>query len=147
MAIAGQSYEGVEHGQHAGRGERDDRNAESLGHCQLPSGCPDHLGSLLAQRRAGAYYRAMRDATIFLATRYGAGSAHSRAIGQELRARRVAARMSQRALASPLSAAYVSSVETGRVVPSLPALMLMLERLGLSAPIYFEAVNCRLRPV
>ena len=48
---------------------------------------------------------------------------------------------------NPLSGAYVSSVETGRVIPSLPALLMMLNRLGVSAPVYFEAVNCRLRPV
>ncbi len=59
--------------------------------------------------------------------------------------RRLGARLTQRQLAVPLTAAYASSVETGRVMPSLPALLLMLERLELSAAIYFEAVNCRLR--
>lgn len=63
----------------------------------------------------------------------------------ELRARRKEARLTQRELAVPLSGAYVSSVESGRVVPSVPALMVMRERLDLSAAIYFEAVNCRLR--
>jgi transcriptional regulator with XRE-family HTH domain len=82
-----------------------------------------------------------------LAHTYGARSAYCAALGAELRARRLAGRLSQRALGSPLSAAYVSSVEIGRVIPSLPALLMMLDRLGVSAPIYFEAVNCRLRPV
>ena len=87
----------------------------------------------------------MRKATIILGRRYGGGSAYAQAIGAELRERRGRARLTQRQLARPLSGAYVSSVESGRVVPSLPALLLMLERLDLSAAIYFEAVDCRLR--
>lgn len=87
----------------------------------------------------------MREATIIVAARFGGGSPYARAIGAELRARRLSARLTQRQLARPLTGAYVSSVETGRIVPSLPALLLMLDRLELSAAIYFEAVNCRLR--
>lgn len=101
--------------------------------------------TLLSQQRRGAYYPRMRDATIILGTQYGARSAFCRAAGEELRARRLAARLTQAALADPLTAAYVSAVENGRVVPSLPALLFMLDRLGVSAAIYFEAVNCRLR--
>jgi transcriptional regulator with XRE-family HTH domain len=48
-------------------------------------------------------------------------------------------------LGDPLSGSYLSAIEAGKVVPSLPALLFMLERLGVSAPIFFEAVNCRLR--
>ncbi len=70
----------------------------------------------------------MRDATIILGSRFGGGSAYARAKGAELRARRLTARLTQRELALPLSGAYVSSVESGRVVPFVPALMLMLER-------------------
>ena len=87
----------------------------------------------------------MRDATIIVARRFGGGTPYAKAIGAELRARRLHARLTQRQLALPHTGAYVSSVETGRVMPSLPALLLMLERLELSAPVYFEAVNCRLR--
>lgn len=87
----------------------------------------------------------MRDATIFLSRTYGAQSFYGIAIGAELRSRRLEAGLSQRSLGTPLSGAYVSSVEGGRVVPSLPALLMMLDRLNVSAPIYFEAVNCRLR--
>ena len=87
----------------------------------------------------------VRDATIILGLRFGGGSPYARALGAELKARRTEAGLTQRELAMPLSGAYASSVESGRVVPSVPALMLMLERLDLSAAIYFEAVNCRLR--
>lgn len=147
LAVAGQSGQSGEHGQQAGREDRENSGAKSLWHCQLPSGRPDHLDSLLAQRRCSAYYVWMRNTTIFLEQTYGARSAFCAAIGAELRARRLACRLSQRELATPLTAAYVSSVETGRVIPSLPALLMMLDRLGVSPPIYFEAVNCRLRRV
>lgn len=89
----------------------------------------------------------MRNATIFLATTYGAQSPYSHALGRQLRALRRESRLSQRQLAQPLSGSYVSSIEAGRVVPSLPALLLMLERLGVSAGAFFEAVNCRLQSV
>lgn len=87
----------------------------------------------------------MRNATITLAARFGAASGHAQAVGAELRARRLSSGLTQRELAAPLTSAYISSVERGRVVPSLPALLMMLERLGVSAPTYFESINCRLR--
>lgn len=86
----------------------------------------------------------MRDATIFLATHYGARSRYAGALGAEIRARRVALGLTQRRLATPLTAAYVSSVEAGRVMPSLAALLMMLERLQVPPSIYFAAVNRRL---
>lgn len=79
--------------------------------------------------------------------RYGPESAWSAAIAAEIRFRRRARGFSQADLAEPLSGSYVSAVEAGRVMPSLPALLYMLERLDVSAPIFFEAVNCRLRSV
>lgn len=109
-----------------------------LGICQLPFWPPVPL----APR---GYYVHVRSATIYLAPKYGAESAWSDAIAAELRSRRLVVGLSQVQLGDPLSGSYVSAVETGKVVPSLPALLLMLERLGLSAPIFFEAVNCRLR--
>lgn len=87
----------------------------------------------------------MRNATIYLRARYGARSAWSEAIAAELRSRRLAGGLSQVQLGDPLSGSYLSAIEAGKVVPSLPALLFMLERLGVSAPIFFEAVNCRLR--
>lgn len=49
--------------------------------------------------------------------------------------------MSQAALGAPLTRAYVSAVETGRVVPSLPALEHMVNRLGSSLSDFFAAVE------
>lgn len=62
-------------------------------------------------------------------------------VGRELRRRRLAAGVSQAALGNPLTRAYVSAVETGRVVPSLPALDHMVTRLGTSLSDFFAAVE------
>jgi transcriptional regulator with XRE-family HTH domain len=86
----------------------------------------------------------MRMATILLAQRYGSGSAWAAAVGAELRSLRRARGLAQRELASPLTGAYVSSVEHGRAVPSLPALLLLLDRLDVPASAFFEGVNSRL---
>lgn len=83
-------------------------------------------------------------ATILLVRRYGGGSAWAQAVGSELRSLRRARGLAQRELASPLTGAYVSSVERGRVVPSLPALLLLLEHLDVPASVFFERVNSRL---
>lgn len=87
----------------------------------------------------------MRNATIFLATRYGT-QRFAVAMGTELRALRRAAGLTQAQLAAPLTAAYVSSIEVGRVFPSVPALAMLLDRLGVSLAQYFAAVNSRLNP-
>jgi transcriptional regulator with XRE-family HTH domain len=63
------------------------------------------------------------------------------AVGLELRARRLARGMSQAGLGQPLTRAFVSSVERGRVVPSLPALLLMTEKLGTTLEEFFAGVN------
>jgi transcriptional regulator with XRE-family HTH domain len=52
-----------------------------------------------------------------------------RRLGQELRRRRTDRGLTQSALGAPLSKAFVSAVEHGRSVPSLPALRLMTTRL------------------
>src|SRR5262245_3965613 len=67
------------------------------------------------ERRAGA--RVMPAAT-------------RRRLGAEIRRRRVATGLSQHALGSPMTRAYVSAVELGRVCPSLPSLVLFAQRLG-----------------
>ena len=51
-------------------------------------------------------------------------------LGQELRRRRTDHGLTQSALGEPLSKGFVSAVERGRSVPSLPALRLMTHRLG-----------------
>lgn len=53
-----------------------------------------------------------------------------RRLGQELRRRRTDRGLTQSALGQPLSKGFVSAVEHGRSVPSLPALRLMTTRLG-----------------
>ena len=54
-----------------------------------------------------------------------------RRLGAEIRRRRVATGLSQRALGAPMTRAYVSAVELGRVCPSLPSLVLFARQLGI----------------
>lgn len=49
--------------------------------------------------------------------------------------------MTQGELGAPLSRGYVSSVEAGRTVPSLPALQLMVTRLDMPLSTFFEQVE------
>lgn len=62
-------------------------------------------------------------------------------IGLELRRRRLAANLSQANVSFPLTRAYVSQVEAGRTLPSLPALIVLAERLGTSAEEILRSVN------
>jgi len=62
-------------------------------------------------------------------------------LGVELKRRRLAARLSQDAVSAPLTRGFVSQVERGRTMPSLPALIVMSERLGTSADEVLRAVN------
>jgi transcriptional regulator with XRE-family HTH domain len=62
-------------------------------------------------------------------------------IGSEVRRRRLAAHLSQVQLSAPLTRAYISQVEAGRTLPSLPALIVLAERLGTSAHEILESVN------
>ena len=64
-----------------------------------------------------------------------------RGLGAELRRRRRARGLTQQDLGRPLSKAFVSSVERGRAVPSLPALRLMVDRLGVSLAEFFAGVD------
>lgn len=71
-------------------------------------------------------------------------STHERlaaAIGRELRRRRLAARLSQAAVAAPMTRAYVCAVEHGRTIPSIPALGLLLGRLDCGFDEFFRAVQ------
>jgi transcriptional regulator with XRE-family HTH domain len=63
------------------------------------------------------------------------------AIGQELRRRRVAEGLSQAALGRPYTRAFVSAVELGRAVPSIPALTVLLDNLGLGLDEFFWGVQ------
>ena len=71
----------------------------------------------------------------------GRASRFSTSLGSELRRRRLAARLSQDELSPPLTRGFISQVELGRTMPSLPALIVISERLGTSADDVLRAVN------
>ena len=62
-------------------------------------------------------------------------------LGHELRRRRVDRGLTQAALGEPLTKGFVSAVEHGRSVPSLPALRLMTRRLGTTLAEFLAAVE------
>jgi transcriptional regulator with XRE-family HTH domain len=64
-----------------------------------------------------------------------------RRLGNEIRRRRLAAHMSQEDVSAPLTRGYVSQVERGQTMPSLPALIVIAEHLGTSADVVLRAVN------
>jgi transcriptional regulator with XRE-family HTH domain len=64
-----------------------------------------------------------------------------RALGRELRRLRTNRSLTQGELGAPLTRAYVSAVEAGRTVPSLPALQLMVDRLDIPLSAFFEQVE------
>ena len=69
-----------------------------------------------------------------------------RRLGAEIRRRRVATGLSQRALGAPMTRAYVSAVELGRVCPSLPSLVLFARRLGVPVSRLLETLDERSEP-
>lgn len=71
----------------------------------------------------------------------GRATKFSASLGSELRRRRLAAQLSQGEMSPPLTRAFISQVELGRTMPSLPALIVMSERLGTSADEVLRAVN------
>ena len=62
-------------------------------------------------------------------------------MGAELRRRRDEAGITQSELGGTLSRAFISSVERGRILPSLAALLLLADRLDLSLDSFFAGVN------
>ena len=83
----------------------------------------------------------MQKSSIPKHARAGPGSSQSLAIGRELRRRRVSAGLTQQALGDPFTRAFVSAVERGHAVPSIPALALLTDRLGTSLATFFDGVN------
>jgi transcriptional regulator with XRE-family HTH domain len=71
----------------------------------------------------------------------GRAGRFSESLGSELRRRRLAARLSQDEISRPLTRGFISQVETGRTMPSLPALIIIAERLGTSADEVLRSVN------
>jgi transcriptional regulator with XRE-family HTH domain len=65
-------------------------------------------------------------------------------LGAEIRRRRVALGLSQATVGRPLSRAFMSSVESGRLTPSLPSLLMIAERLNMSAAAILASVEAQL---
>jgi transcriptional regulator with XRE-family HTH domain len=57
------------------------------------------------------------------------GASRSATLGSRIRELRVRAGLTQAELGAPMTRSFVSAIEHGRAVPSLPALMLMASRL------------------
>lgn len=60
-------------------------------------------------------------------------------LGRRIRLAREALGMSQAELGRPLTRAYVSQVESGRTLPSLPALLHLAERLGVAPGLLLQS--------
>jgi len=86
----------------------------------------------------------VRESTISKHVRWGAQSPFAAAVGQTLRTERRRLRLSQQELAGGFSASFVSRVELGDAVPSLPALAYLADRIGLSLADFFDRVAERL---
>ena len=83
----------------------------------------------------------MRLSTISKRSRAKGRPSLAEAIGEELKRLRLQRGLSQAAVGRPLSRAFVSSVEKGRIIPSIPALALLTERLGIDLGTFFTGVN------
>jgi len=86
----------------------------------------------------------MRTSTIAKQLTGGEGSEFARALGREIRERRLALGMSQTAAGRPLSRAFLSSVERGRLTPSLPSLLIIARQLSTSAGTILASVEQKL---
>jgi transcriptional regulator with XRE-family HTH domain len=73
----------------------------------------------------------------------GPGALPAIAIGQVLREARRRRGLTQRQLGAPFSAAFVSSVENGKTIPSLASLAILTGRLGMSLGEFFGEVERR----
>lgn len=83
----------------------------------------------------------MRKSTIAKHSACGPGSVFALAVGARLRDMRRELGLTQRQVAGPLSAGFVSAVEKGRIVPSLPSLALLAGRLGRTPAELLTGVN------
>ncbi len=66
------------------------------------------------------------------------------AIGLELRRRRTQAHLTQEAIGTPFTRAFVCAVERGRAVPSIPALAVMLGHLDVGLDEFFSGVQSQM---
>jgi transcriptional regulator with XRE-family HTH domain len=83
----------------------------------------------------------VRTSSIAKHARAGAGSPLSLAIGRELRRQRRAKGLTQASLGAPLTRGFVSAVERGKTIPSIPALALLADRLRVPLDVFFSGVN------
>ena len=81
--------------------------------------------------------------TIYRQRRFGPGSPFARALGAEVRRQRRQRGLTQAELGAPLTRSYVSAVELGRTVPSVPALAHMAARLGTDPGHLLPSVTAR----
>lgn len=93
------------------------------------------------------YPQYMRKSTITKREIWHLRSYPAGALGAEIRRLRIERGLSQRELGAPLTAAFVSAVERGATVPSLPALAIMAARLRVPLSTIFAAINSRLDAV
>ena len=70
-------------------------------------------------------------------------AALAEAIGSELRRLRRRRGLTQGELGRPFTRAFVSAVELGYTIPSVPALVTLTERLGIGLDDFFWGVNQR----
>ncbi|TMG25865.1 MAG: helix-turn-helix transcriptional regulator [Chloroflexi bacterium] len=92
---------------------------------------PNPPSLALRARIGGCYAAEVRESTIAKHQAAGGWSSFAVGLGSELRRQRLGRGLSQAELGSPLTRAFVSSVEKGRIVPSLASLMLLTDRLGI----------------
>lgn len=83
----------------------------------------------------------MRLSTITKHDEAGSGSPFACALGGELRRLRKEAGLSQQVVGSPMSRAFISLVEHGRLTPSLPSLVIIARRLNTSAAAILASVE------
>jgi transcriptional regulator with XRE-family HTH domain len=74
----------------------------------------------------------------------GGGSAFARALGDEVRRRRLRLGLTQTIVGEPLTRAFLSSVEAGRAIPSIPSLVMIARRLNTTAAAILESVDRQL---
>lgn len=123
------------------QGRRGDTDSDEPLHGWGPSLCPRQ--DRQSPARARGYTLMARESTISKALSYGGGSPFAMAIGQALRNARRRRRFTQAQLGAPFSGAFVSRVEKGDALPSLPALAFLLRRLDLTLGEFFEDVAIR----
>jgi transcriptional regulator with XRE-family HTH domain len=86
----------------------------------------------------------MRLSTIRKQEVAGAESRFSSALGSEIRRRRLALGLSQASIGGPLSRAFMSRLEQGRLTPSLPSLIIIARRLNSSGSEILATVESKL---